>query len=341
MIRDASPTLEGLSIKAENDVILGSAVEQELTQTIEGIPSLRRLDIPGINFLKGSVVVALSKLPDLRQTSFIHLIVPPTSVTPERSFPSLVKLVAEVSVASISPLLSSISSTAVKEITLSMARTGVQRTLSPGCFAAAQHFPSLKVVDLHMHSTLRSWNDLLPFLSCPSMQRFRVECRAVATLIDNDRLKSLAQAWPDLQELTFEDNFRHSEEPNDAPSVSLQGLTCLAKYCPALQKLKITVDARDLPDGTTPDAVGKEVEHVHLEYSLADEREDRIAFFISKMWPNLQRDLHTSHKVNNNAASQHARWRRIEGKVTGLNLGLYFVISSMNSSISRGSRSYY
>lgn len=326
MIRTSTSVLERLSFKAESEVALSSLGQEELSQTIASFPTLLRLEVARMQCSDEHVFSTASQLRGLRELALVYhgsATSPPSAET----FPSLAKLKAEVTPASLPHLLSSISSGSLQEIKLLVDRRHqAQRILSPGCFTAVEHFASLATVELALGPTLQSWNDLLPFLSCKLITRFRLECRIISSLIDNNRLNSMALAWSHLNELDFQNLSHFWEENPQAPLVTLQGLTCLAERCRALKKLRISVDARHLPDEVAAPAVSLGVKEVHLDNSLADEREDQISVFISKMWPNLENGVQTSHRINPTPGSQHDRWTRIQGKVKGLNLGLQWVV---------------
>ncbi|KAG8863977.1 hypothetical protein FRB96_006850 [Tulasnella sp. 330] len=100
--------------------------------------------------------------------------------------------------------------------------------------------------------------------------------------IRNEDFYNLTQAWPRLQELTIE---------MSPPYSTLQSLAVLREHCPALEGLRMTVDASgvsrartDVEDWSHPSML-----RVDLSESMGDvAAAEAVAYTLDVMWPNAR-----------------------------------------------------
>lgn len=177
-------------------------------------------------------------------------------------------------------------------------------------FACLGRFRSLVRVDVHIQGELE-WADVVAFLSSGGMTFFSLRATRTSTIISDERLDTIAKAWPHLTELYLLDR---GSVPIPGVSATLAGLTCFAKHCPLLEVLHILVDATEMVVPVSPTETGPAVIDLSLDESVADKNSENIASFISQMWPNHSKTRDRTYHPRQNV-EQRKLWEQIWKKV--------------------------
>lgn len=228
------------------------------------------------------------------------------------TFPSLRRFMANVSVDDVRPILSSITSPGVRCIELHVTGPGA---MIGTCFTEIGRFERLETIWLEYPGLLGGWADIMPILACHSVQNISVHGDCISAILGDEQVLCIAQAWPCLRSLVIVDSClerwrldlqttcpqRGSRDPH-IPMTTLLGLGAFAAYCPSLSCLIIPIDARETPNIPILGATGCAVQEIGFPNSLVDEGEQRVARFISSMWPN-----HTHTEI----AELDQRWEKV------------------------------
>ncbi|KAF7358877.1 F-box domain-containing protein [Mycena sanguinolenta] len=119
--------------------------------------------------------------------------------------------------------------------------------------------------------------------------------------VDDGAMKELALAWPKIKLLQL--RFRsHTNESRPYTQLSLRCLYTLAKYCPTLTELEVTLDATVIPKG--PDIESQPVIQSALRdfnagKSSISQPTIHVAQYISELFPNLS-ELTTCRTLRRN-----------------------------------------
>lgn len=171
-------------------------------------------------------------------------------------------------------------------------------------------FGLLASVSLTFHGIRAEWEDLQPLTTCHSLHSLKIYGENLARAIGDAQLHLMAKGWPLLRSAAIEDSYFKSARYNPSeylPSPTLPGLIAFATYCTHLERLVISVDARvglKSMDDARFDKVGSSVRELRFPHSSLDaEDEDKVAYFIARMWPN-----HRHLKAN---AYDQDGWQRV------------------------------
>ncbi|KAF7354655.1 hypothetical protein MSAN_01379100 [Mycena sanguinolenta] len=108
--------------------------------------------------------------------------------------------------------------------------------------------------------------------------------------VDDEFLKAMAQAWPNLSELQFGTD---TVQPaiTQAPKATLACLIPFARHCPNLSALGVCMDATRVPEFTQVhgDRISSSLEYLYPGTSPIDAlKEGVVAAFISNLFPELE-----------------------------------------------------
>ncbi|KAG8984135.1 hypothetical protein FRB93_006714 [Tulasnella sp. JGI-2019a] len=177
--------------------------------------------------------------------------------------------------------------------------------LEVSCMAPAAHqpflhvdrFTNLRSVTLKDFGTWGSdgvWGDCLPFLACHQMRSFRIYVRyqhgGAPYPVNDEALFQLAQAWPFLELLQIE-----PYDPNLTSLPTMRGLRSLARFCPELRFLIISVHASD-GDGDahhhpetlihkSPSFPSTKLEGLQISGTIGNMSAEEVAVALSELWP--------------------------------------------------------
>ncbi|KAJ7156195.1 hypothetical protein C8R46DRAFT_1355936 [Mycena filopes] len=134
--------------------------------------------------------------------------------------------------------------------------------------------------------------------------------------LDDAALDRITKAWPLLEHLSLEANFWGS-----GTTPTLQCLLRIAKNCPRLTDLTLTLDAGLIHIPTEPVVAHTSLTWLDVAHStVSADKTLPVARFISRIFPNL-RTLHTAqededndddHEDQREAIALHRRWKEVE-----------------------------
>lgn len=304
VVRNTVRGLLDFHLKFGPRAVLPPETYDKIARTLRHQPSLVRvcLDVPARVNLAGLFIPVTETLPDLRSLSISWI---PTEHPPPRlpaSYPSLTSLFATTQSEGVESFLSRITSTSLSDIQLTLTGPGVP------VLTDLQRFVDLRTIDIKLLAGgVISFDELIPLLSCRHITQLKVSSKGRVQLLDLN-VKSMAQAWPDLETLEIAD------QANDIlPLASLRGLEAFGEYCPHLQSLKISVDAHNVGSELTTHP-GLEVEELNLLHSKVGAEWLDAASFIRSMWPNLQKGQTWNGTLGPHAALWSSIWSEVKPK---------------------------
>ncbi|KAJ7196884.1 hypothetical protein B0H12DRAFT_637616 [Mycena haematopus] len=126
--------------------------------------------------------------------------------------------------------------------------------------------------------------------------------------VDDEFLEEMAQAWPDVGELSF-----GTDAPIiQAPKATLKCLIAFARHCPELMTLGIRMDATDVPAITRERTTS--LNDMYVGTSLINtSKEGLVAAFISNLFPELQHlsPFSGDSPLPEPFAAQSTSWHRV------------------------------
>lgn len=286
ILKSITGALETLILKLDYFYYPATEVLKAIAETIEANPNLHDISISEAGEDHQLLYDASSKLLNLTHLSFLcgcGRDYDPEVPSIGRTFSSLSTFRADLGTQSFPNVLRSLPVSALQDLTL---WSSSSQECSISSLGPVGHFVNLKTLDVSLFAEPHIWEGVLRhILPCVQLESLRVSTPRFATHLTDSMLETIAQAWPCLQHLSL---FPKRGEP---PSATLQGLACFAKFCPAMKTLKIGVDASDLPEEAQMPLVGSAL--TELDFAVWSKlnagEEDKIADFISRMWPNQQR----------------------------------------------------
>lgn len=169
---------------------------------------------------------------------------------------------------------------------------------------------TLTALRLELGSEVLRWTDLEPLLSCHKLKEIALTVFHSATLLTDEHIGLMAQAWRGLTSLKIDDPMLARRVAGvrqwTFPVATLRGLTSLAEFCPNLEEISISVWAKHV-GREDPAHVGFKVKHVDLLWSVVDSTPFDTTDLIRKMWP---------HREGTNTRSRWERVDQIDGQKT-------------------------
>lgn len=272
-----------------------------IVQITSAHPTIQYLKISGLPWALAGPFLAAAQLPHLIEASFSARRLTPNLTTrldaTVRGFPELRVMKIEGLPGDMTPvILSYLSLNVLETLELTVEDPPAPRV---GLFNDLRQFDHLLSVTLCFTSTEYNWNQsweiLAPLLHCSALQVVRISAPGLSSTITNQHILSMAKAWPDLRDLDLSDKTRISANQFLGmccrPNVTLQGLSCLATYCPSLESLSVHIDARGVHHAIYPlTDIASSVVQLYFHCSWAVAHEEEVAKFISQMWPNARGD---------------------------------------------------
>lgn len=298
--------LKSAFIKLANRSLKGQHVTLAMADAIRSQLTLESLCIVGMAPQAMELFAAASQLQDLKVVSFTEWPITGESAMQggavmqaregDRTFPSLKNICMSLARVALPATLKSLTSTQLGYARLRLkepARPGSYRL--DGCLGGLRRFTLLTTIALAFPRTNSTWEDFVPLLVCSQLRIFKLEGRALSLVIGNEELQTMAKSWPQLEVLTIDDFSRKhlaratGPDGDEPPRTTLHGLVCLAVHCPDLRKLRLSIDARIIPDMCKFPVTGQKMEEVSFPLSrVASKGLDPllIARFICGLWPN-------------------------------------------------------
>lgn len=324
--------LKSAFIKVTNRSLIRPQITQAVADAIRSQSRLESLSILGMTPQAIEFFAASSSLEYLKVLSFTEWpntspLAPPGDIAPAihegiNTFPSLKSVCMSLSRAILPAALTSITSKK-----LGYARLRLREPARPGpyylegCLSGLRRFKLLTTIALTFPRTASTWEDFECLLVCSRLKIFKLEGRSLSQVIGDKELESMARSWPLLEVLAIDDFSRRplartsEADEGEPPRITLPGLVCLAVHCPALRKLRVSIDARIVPDTCKISATGQKVEEVSFPLSrVASEGTEArsIASFISRLWPNQRLPTPRVTKGTEgpwaDVQIRHARW---------------------------------
>lgn len=238
------------------------------------------------------------------------------------TFPSLKNISMTLAREALPSTLASITSSSLKHLKLRLKESSISSAYPlDGCLDELHRFTSLITIALAFPHTTSTWADFAPLLICSRLRILKLEGRVLPAVIGNQELENMARSWPQLEVLTIEGDSsrayleRSSTNEDERPRVNLSGLICLAVHCPRLRKLRLSIDARIIPNMGSFPAVGEKVKELSFPMSCVasgGDEERSIARFIADLWPNQEppspQGPAGDHGPWANIAVRHPRW---------------------------------
>lgn len=260
-------------------------VRTAITELMEGNPNLRHVSVSQASENYQLLYKAALSLPNLSYLSFYCNSI--REYDPEvqpigRIFPSLSTFRGDLGTQSFPHVLPFLPVSTLQHLTL-------YSCSSPQCpsdsLGPISYFVHLKTLHIHLIARPPIWEGILRHvLPCVQLESLNVSTPTFARDLSDGMIRTMAQAWPSLQHLTL------LPRRGQRPLATLQGLACFARFCPALETLKLGVDASGLPEEVQMPFVGSSLKTLDLAVwsKLNDGEEDKIADYICRMWPNHQ-----------------------------------------------------
>lgn len=226
-------------------------------------------------------------------------------------FPSLTEVELGLHAESLSDFLGCVSSPHLQSMRLGCTTGRVaESATSPVQCTAADHihrFERLRTLQLH-------WWDRSPWDATTSLPlhlglaNLSIQGGGVYTCLGNDAIKSISQAFPNLESLEIVE--KHAAPGHGPPLITIRGLQPLIDSCPKLRILFVTVDAR-CGDTLNPwtSAVREALEELDFQRSwVKPEDVEVIADLIFMLWPNLKRTKTAWGERARDSAEQKQCW---------------------------------
>lgn len=238
------------------------------------------------------------------------------------TFPSLKNISFSLTRVALPSALACITSPNLKHLTLRL-----KEPRGPGpyhldsCLDNLRLHTRLATIQLTFSRTTSTWEDLLPLLACSRLQCLKLEGYLLPATIGDQELKNMAESWPLLEVLTIEyescraNLARNSNKADERPRITLAGLVCLATHCPALRKLRLSIDASVVPDAPAFPVTGGKMKDISFPLSpvVSGGTGDRaIARFLTELWPNQEPPCPRTGEGEQgswaNTGARHPRW---------------------------------
>ncbi|KAF8134107.1 hypothetical protein K438DRAFT_805118 [Mycena galopus ATCC 62051] len=130
--------------------------------------------------------------------------------------------------------------------------------------------------------------------------------------LDDCTILEMARAWPCIDSLSL------SSRSNYQPRCTLSSLEYLARQCPLLSFLSITLDASNVPPTPQPARRQDKLTFVRVDFSSISDDIPAVAAFISSLFWNVT-NLGSCLWDDDVAGRQHQeRWAEVEKQIPGL-----------------------
>lgn len=289
--------LRAISYKGKSDwtaeVDNVDAINDDLLAAIapDGEPLLHTLALWYLQIHPHELLLVLGAHPCLRSFSYRHNLPLSTSIDlPPNSFPVLRHLEATFADPhSLDKFLSCVPGSQLERMTLEVVY--VQPVIETVTLDL-HRFTSLREIRLDVRYRSISWNTFRSLLSCTDVESVAIHMRGAGALLDNEKIKLVAQSWRGLRLLVISD-FGVFSRDDPIPGITLDALTCLAESCHRLEVLELRVDARSTAFDSSS-AIGTSVQILNLGRSsvlgVSEAEETNAAGFIARMWPNHRKE---------------------------------------------------
>lgn len=250
-------------------------------------PKLRSIDLV-VNGLTTELVQPAAQIRKLESARFAFLTNPEGSLASEGVlFPSLKEMICIGFKSAVHTLLLSIRTPVLETLSLDLySWWGEDDTDTFAGLGNPTNFPFLTT--LNVGGLITSWNELTPLLSFKGIKELNMD----PTFTTDEEgpwspstVRLVAESFPHLEVIILGDR----RTPLTNMVLTLPALDCFSQYCPRLQYLAVSVDARRLHTLTTDITPHPAVQEVNLLRSEADTHEVEIAEVISRLWPNLRK----------------------------------------------------
>lgn len=219
-------------------------------------------------------------------------------------FPALRSASLELVAAGLPKVLSSITSTHLRELDVLvqvpaghvLAQEGDLTSTSPldGRLDQIQRFANLVVLRMVFVGLSAEWSDITSLLACGQLETVVLRGSKLSRILGNQELEAMARSWTHLTELEIIDASRclgrgQIGAATAPPRITLQGLSCLATHCLLLRELTISVDARRVRLETFQGIFAVAMKDIRLPFSVVDGDFNNcvgVANFIQATWPN-------------------------------------------------------
>lgn len=161
----------------------------------------------------------------------------------------------------------------------------------PDSFATIPHFTQLTLIRIDLGLITPKWEEITPLLSCQKITDFYLNAFALFDVITDDKLRLIAQSWPNLEDIDLDDLRPRpwdygGEGESGPPKATMRGLLVFSEFCPKLTKLAISVDARGITGEEAIPFIARGVKNLDFYWSRAKESNlEDIASFITRAWP--------------------------------------------------------
>ncbi|KAJ7661522.1 hypothetical protein DFH06DRAFT_1399468, partial [Mycena polygramma] len=132
--------------------------------------------------------------------------------------------------------------------------------------------------------------------------------------IDDGFSEQMAQAWPDIVTLQFDNDVLITQRPR----ATLKSLISFARHCPSLSSLGVRLDASQVPEFTQipGDRISHPLEELDVGTSpINGSREAHIAAFLSNIFPRLEHVLAFNTEHLWEPLDDERSWRRVSRMV--------------------------
>lgn len=215
-ILSRNPGIASFSCSGESNYPPSEPPDQnDMTTLVGSMTQLTSLTMSGIQAQPELVWTACSRLPSLRTLIIINKLVPinDPSQLPLTGFPSLVDLTIHAisgNKQDIPYLLGAIKSPNLKSVRLNVDYRGenhdaddggaaIEAVGSHGYLAAVERFSELDRLHINCPGIVMGWEDITPLMSCRRMTDIMIATHQATFALTDERLSSLARAWPSLR----------------------------------------------------------------------------------------------------------------------------------------------
>lgn len=325
-----------------------------ICRAVEAQRNLQHLELGHFQWRFAEPLTAASCLDNLISASFMEDDCPHDPVSRAGAiqhiaiapgFPRLRCLRAELKSQAIPTLLNNVTSTSLHSIDLIIQIRKDEPSSLTGTLDDISRFSRLKSLRIVFPQSVGTWNDFSRLLLCTALEVVAIKGHKTSILFTNTEIELMSRAWSALTELEIEDLSRlpqyrrenleagsGDDEVAFAPAVTLAGLEVLARACPHLRKLKISIDARVIP--FIPHPISNLVTDINFPCSFVGEELAETVKAIIWMFPRQISPRPTWVYLHNwwydpYAASRGAQtgimgmhwriiWMGIEGAITAL-----------------------
>lgn len=281
-------------------VISCPIITRAISDAINAQPLLQRLEVLDLEHRFVLPWSAASSLRHLTHLTFSetnalcnpwYSTTPPSEVAPVSGFGTLKSISLGVTPELLSAVLSAVTSAILEDLeVLLYARAEDEESSLHGRLGEVHRFVHLVSLRLTFVGSVMQWSDFDPMLHCTELKVLVLRGKYLSSVVGDQELNTMSLSWPNLEDLEVTDSDPH---PNGlasaAPTATFTGLSHLSKNCPRLQKLMISVDARQPHLSSSAHVViAAAMEDVRLPYSRTGdtaESHEAVALLIQSMWP--------------------------------------------------------